>query len=242
MLAPLAVLHALRVYNSFPRAYARPALTNGREGLSLASTNKRPASSSRQSFEPIRRENKRRLERSAGANGERGEGGRGGGVTYARVLVPVLVPGGVLVCVRVAGIAARQKGRASAGARTAPEPVHTGRGEVWFGLVWIPTPRSRKKKSASAKNPPPPPTHTRMREYAQRGGGDDSVRRRILCADQLTVSVVSWQHHNNKTRPIVFPERQMSNIEPCIESIYNRASKHHLNTCCFLGNAFAACM
>ncbi len=33
-----------------------------------------------------------------------------------------------------------QEGRESPRARAAPEPVQTGRGEVWFGLVWIPTP------------------------------------------------------------------------------------------------------
>lgn len=69
------------------------------------------------------------------------------------------------VCERVAGIAARQKGRERPRARTAPEPVQTGRGEVWFGLVWIPTPlfRSRYVLKRYKNGSAPPHTHPQLK-------------------------------------------------------------------------------
>jgi len=67
---------------------------------------------------------------------------RGGSDVCAGVRVLVLCLD-FFLCVyeRVAGISAKGR-RESPRARTTPEPVQTGRGEVWFGLVWIPTPVS----------------------------------------------------------------------------------------------------
>lgn len=160
---PRLFQHALRVYNSFPRAHAQPAPANEREGLALTLTNRSPQSS------PLTNRWREQEEARNVCRNQwemRGEQGRWEEVTYARACARSFAARIFFVCVyeRVAGISARERGGESPRARATPEPVQTGRGEVWFGLVWIPTPVSlmlrvetvrKKKKRLSEESPHP---------------------------------------------------------------------------------------
>lgn len=73
----------------------------------------------------------------------------------------------------------------------------TGSYRAWGGLVWFSldtnasvslTLRVEAAEKWFSEKPSPLPTAFRMGVYAQRGGGDESVRRRILCVAQLTGS------------------------------------------------------
>lgn len=165
---PRLFQHALRrVYNSFPRAHAQSAAANEQEGLALTLTNRSPQSSPRTN-RGREQEEARDVRRNQWEM--RGERGRGEGVTYAQACARSFSAWFFFCCVWARGRNfSKGEGRESPRARTTPEPVQTGRGEVWFGLVWIPTPVSLMlrvetffffKRTVERRNPPP------------RGGGE----------------------------------------------------------------------
>lgn len=125
---PRLFQHALRVYNSFPRAHARPAPANEREGLALTSTNRRTESSPRTN-KMRQQEEARDVRRSQwemlGKRG-RGEGWRMRGSERVRFFF-------VCVCERVAGISARERGGCLQERALPPNRFRPGVGR--FGLV-----------------------------------------------------------------------------------------------------------
>lgn len=93
----------------------------------------RPIAGQSPHCEPIRDDNKRRLEMSAGINGDAGGARQRGGVTYARVRARALVRIFCVVCERVAGISARERGGILQERALPPNRFRPGVGR--FGLV-----------------------------------------------------------------------------------------------------------
>lgn len=88
-----------------------------------------------------------------------------------------------------------------------PEPVQTGRGEVWFGyqrLSLMLRVETVEKKTLERRIPHP--------EEVGRASASASASL-LFCVAQPAFSLVSWQPHNNKTPKIILLERQMSDMD-----------------------------
>lgn len=130
---PRLFQHALRVYNSFPRAHAQPAPANEQEGLALTLTNRNPQSSPRTN-RGREQEEARDVRRNQWEM--RGEQGRGEGVTYAQACARSFSAWIFFVVYeRVAGISARERGGSLQERALPPNRFRPGVGR--FGLVWF---------------------------------------------------------------------------------------------------------